>query len=37
VFLSNFRRNNHATVRAIYRETLAFFDATPQHYTEVLR
>jgi S-adenosylmethionine decarboxylase len=37
VFLSNFRRDNHATVRAIYAETLAFFEAEPQHYTEVLR
>ena len=37
VFLSNFRRDNHATVRAIYQETLAFFEAEPQHYAEVLR
>jgi S-adenosylmethionine decarboxylase len=37
VFLSNFRRDNHAAVRAIYEATLAFFEATPQHYTEVLR
>jgi S-adenosylmethionine decarboxylase len=37
VFLSNFRRDNHATVRTIYAETLAFFEAEPQHYTEVLR
>ena len=37
VFLSNFRRDNHATVRRIYQETLAFFEAEPQHYTEVLR
>ncbi|MGI4865955.1 MAG: S-adenosylmethionine decarboxylase family protein [Janthinobacterium lividum] len=37
VFLSNFRRDNHAAVRAIYQETLAFFEATEQHYAEVLR
>lgn len=37
VFLSNFRRDNHATVRAIYRATLAFFEAEEQHYAEVLR
>lgn len=37
VFLSNFRRDNHATVRAIYAETLAFFEAEARTYTEVLR
>lgn len=37
VFLSNFRRDNHATVRAIYQATLAFFEAEEQHYAEVLR
>ncbi len=37
VFLSNFRRDNHATVRRVYQETLAFFEAEEQHYTEVLR
>jgi S-adenosylmethionine decarboxylase len=37
VFLSNFRRDNHDTVRRMYQETLAFFEAEPQHYTEVLR
>jgi S-adenosylmethionine decarboxylase len=37
VFLSNFRRDNHATVRAIYAETLAFFEAEERNYTEVLR
>lgn len=37
VFLSNFRRDNHATVRTIYQETLAFFEAEQQHYAEVLR
>jgi S-adenosylmethionine decarboxylase len=37
VFLSNFRRDNHATVRAVYQETLGFFGAVEQTYTEVLR
>ena len=37
VFLSNFRRDNHATVRTMYHETLAFFGGETQHYTEVLR
>jgi S-adenosylmethionine decarboxylase len=37
VFLSNFRRDNHATVRAIYQETLGFFGAEEQTYAEVLR
>jgi S-adenosylmethionine decarboxylase len=37
VFLSNFRRDNHATVRRIYQETLAFFEANERTYTEVLR
>jgi S-adenosylmethionine decarboxylase len=37
VFLSNFRRDNHATVRAMYHETLVFFGGEVQHYAEVLR
>ena len=37
VFLSNFRQDNHATVRRVYRETLAFFEAEARTYTEVLR
>ena len=37
VFLSNFRRDNHATVRRLYAETLAFFEGTAQAYAEVLR
>ena len=37
VFLSNFRRDNHATVRQVYAETLAFFAGTEQAYAEVLR
>ena len=37
VFLSNFRRDNHATVRAMYQETLAFFGGEERHYAEVLR
>jgi S-adenosylmethionine decarboxylase len=37
VFLSNFRRDNHATVRRLYAETLAFFEGTEQAYSEVLR
>ena len=37
VFLSNFRRDNHATVRRIYQETLGFFGAEERAYAEVLR
>lgn len=37
VFLSNFRQNNHATVRQAYQETLAFFGGREQSYAEVLR
>ncbi|MDJ0364818.1 S-adenosylmethionine decarboxylase [Hymenobacter sp. H14-R3] len=37
VFLSNFRRDNHATVRQVYQETLAFFEGAPRAYAEVLR
>ena len=37
VFLSNFRRDNAATVRGIYAATLAFFGGTEQHKTEVRR
>jgi S-adenosylmethionine decarboxylase len=37
VFLSNFRRDNAATVRGIYAATLAFFEGTEQHKTEVRR
>jgi S-adenosylmethionine decarboxylase len=37
VFLSNFRQDNHATVRQVYRETLAFFEGHEQAYAEVLR
>jgi len=37
VFLSNFRQDNHATVRAVYQETLAFFGGSEQAYREVLR
>jgi len=37
VFLSNFRRDNHAAVRRIYAETLAFFEGEQQAYAEVLR
>lgn len=37
VFLSNFRQDNHATVRQVYQETLAFFEGRAQSYAEVLR
>lgn len=37
VFLSNFRRDNHATVRQVYQETLAFFEGNERAYAEVLR
>ena len=37
VFLSNFRRDNSATVRSIYAATLAFFGGTEQRKTEVRR
>lgn len=37
VFLSNFRQDNHATVRAVYQETLAFFGGEKRAYREVLR
>ena len=37
VFLSNFRQDNHATVRQVYRETLAFYEGHEQAYAEVLR
>jgi S-adenosylmethionine decarboxylase len=37
VFLSNFRQDNHATVRAVYQETLAFFGGEQWAYAEVLR
>ena len=37
VFLSNFRRDNSATVRGIYAATLAFFGGTEQAKTEVCR
>ncbi|MBO2030502.1 S-adenosylmethionine decarboxylase [Siccationidurans ginsengisoli] len=37
VFLSNFRHDNHATVRRAYAETLAFFEGEAQAYAEVLR
>ena len=37
VFLSNFRRDNHATVRQVYQETLAFFEGDERTYAEVLR
>ena len=37
VFLSNFRRDNAATVRGIYAATLAFFGGIEQHKTEVRR
>lgn len=37
VFLSNFRRDNSAAVRGIYAATLAFFEGTEQHKTEVRR
>ncbi|MCI1186069.1 S-adenosylmethionine decarboxylase [Hymenobacter sp. DH14] len=37
VFLSNFRRDNSATVRGIYAATLAFFEGTELTQTEVCR
>jgi S-adenosylmethionine decarboxylase len=37
VFLSNFRQDNHATVRQVYRETLAFYEGHEQAYAEVVR
>ncbi|WP_254244088.1 S-adenosylmethionine decarboxylase family protein [Hymenobacter sp. BRD128] len=37
VFLSNFRQDNHATVRRVYQETLAFFAGEERAYAEVLR
>ncbi|RTQ46496.1 S-adenosylmethionine decarboxylase [Hymenobacter gummosus] len=37
VFLSNYQRDNSATVRALYAATLAFFGATEQSKTEVRR
>ena len=37
VFLSNFRRDNSATVRGIYAATLAFFGGTERTKTEVRR
>jgi S-adenosylmethionine decarboxylase len=37
VFLSNFRQDNHATVRRVYADTLAFFEGHEQAYAEVLR
>ena len=37
VFLSNFRRDNSATVRGIYAATLAFFGGTELTQTEVRR
>ena len=37
VFLSNFRQDNHATVRRAYQETLAFFGGDERAYAEVLR
>jgi len=37
VFLSNFQRDNSATVRQLYAETLRFFEATEQTKTEVVR
>ena len=37
VFLSNFRRDNAATVRHLYAATLAFFEGTEQAKTEVCR
>lgn len=33
VFLSNFRQDNHATVRRVYAETLAFFEGQERAYT----
>lgn len=37
VFLSNYQRDNAATVRQLYAATLAFFEATEQSKTEVRR
>jgi S-adenosylmethionine decarboxylase len=37
IFLSNFRQDNHATVRTAYQATLAFFEGEERAYTEVLR
>jgi S-adenosylmethionine decarboxylase len=37
VFLSNYQRDNSATVRALYAATLAFFEASEQSLTEVRR
>ena len=37
VFLSNFRRDNSATVRHLYAATLAFFAGTEQSRTELRR
>jgi S-adenosylmethionine/arginine decarboxylase-like enzyme len=37
VFLSNFRRDNAATVHGIYAATLVFFGGTEQSITEVRR
>lgn len=37
VFLSNFQRDNSATVRQLYAETLRFFEGTELTKTEVSR
>ena len=37
VFLSNFRRDNSASVRGIYAATLAYFEGTEHTKTEVRR
>lgn len=37
VFLSNYQRDNSATVQQLYAETLRFFDATELAKTEVAR
>ncbi|KUG08534.1 S-adenosylmethionine decarboxylase family protein [Solirubrum puertoriconensis] len=37
VFLSNFQRDNSATVQALYAATLRYFQATEQSKTEVCR
>ncbi|MGI4870055.1 MAG: S-adenosylmethionine decarboxylase family protein [Janthinobacterium lividum] len=37
VFLSNFRRDNSATVRALYAATLAYFGGTELTLTELRR
>ena len=37
VFLSNYQRDNAATVRQLYAATLAFFGGTEQSTTEVRR